>query len=156
MSMMIFGTLFFLGLFVMFVSLLLGQEKVIKTVREEMEQHRMHLALLEQRLALLETEALQGMYASHVSSTSNSAQSVELSLADVAMSGGARATAPSVTSRPAAHPAQAMQQHARNTPPPVGTMQAGQRHQAARQATHTKPVGAKDRDLDLFMAPPHR
>ncbi len=51
MSMMIFGTLFFSGLFLMFVFILFGQEKLIKQVRKEMEQQRAHLTLLEQRLA---------------------------------------------------------------------------------------------------------
>ncbi len=51
---MLFGTLFFLGLFIIFVFLLLGQEKVIKTVRQELDVQRQYLSSLEQRLAMAE------------------------------------------------------------------------------------------------------
>ncbi len=59
MSMMIFGTLFFSGLFLMFVFILFGQERLIKQVRKEMEQQRAHVTLLEQRLASYEQSVPQ-------------------------------------------------------------------------------------------------
>ncbi len=50
MGMMIFETLFFLGIFIMFVSILLGQEKVVKHVRKELQETQKRLELLENKL----------------------------------------------------------------------------------------------------------
>ncbi len=51
MSMMIFNTLFFLGLFVMFFFILRGQDALLKTLRNELAQTRAKLHLMEMRLA---------------------------------------------------------------------------------------------------------
>ncbi len=54
MSMMIFGTLFFSGLFLMFVFILFGQEKLSRQVRRELQEQRTKLQTLENRVAALE------------------------------------------------------------------------------------------------------
>ncbi len=149
MSMMIFGTLFFLGLFIMFVFILFGQEKVVKTVRKEMEEQRAYMALLEQRLEGLEaaqmaslqlTDQMAGHMAGQVSG--HTGASAYASSGNIDLSGVA-----------------AMSQQMpdmRHTHAAAGRGAAHERVSSAPQRGQMKPVGAKDKDMELFMAPPHR
>ncbi len=54
MSMMIFGILFFSGIFLMFVFILFGQEKLAKQVRLELAEQRALVTILTQRVESLE------------------------------------------------------------------------------------------------------
>ncbi len=58
MPMMIFTTLFFLGIFIMFVFILFGQEKVIKQVNKELDTIRAQLEVVEKRLATQQQQTL--------------------------------------------------------------------------------------------------
>ena len=60
MTMMIFETLFFLGLFSMFVFILVGQEKVIKCVQEELRENRKQISMLQEKFAKI--NEVEGIY----------------------------------------------------------------------------------------------
>ncbi len=76
MSMMIFSTLFFLGLFIMFFFILRNQDILLKTVRNELAQTRAKLHLVEMRLASLTGEEVDSNLQDLQMSTKNSSPTV--------------------------------------------------------------------------------
>ncbi len=84
MSMMIFSTLFFLGIFIMFFFILRGQDILLKTLRSELAQTKSKLSIIETRLASLmgddENSNLQDLQLEPQKNLSSPAQDTTLHL----------------------------------------------------------------------------
>ncbi len=145
MSMMIFGILFFLGLFTMFVFILLGQEKVIKVVLQELTHTRTQLAALEKRLDGAQTLSGYQEYADAVHGTTHMHSSPNISSAAPNELKFNKISTPAQASFPLQEPAL---EH-----PYSDSLYA----QGSQSLSGKNPINAKSSGgLDLFMPPPKR
>ncbi len=140
----------------MFVFILFGQEKVIKTVRSEMEEQRQLISRMEKRLVAMQKASQAGT----APSASAQASSVRVSTAPV----GESSARPVSATHQANVTQQAMPSEHNATPKPIpsvdltlGDMAPPLRSKpGALRSNSVKPVGAQADEMELFMAPPQR